>query len=297
MRYLMNAAGWAKTVEQVRMLAKVPTLTHIVMGSFTVEPREGNTGGTNFNVTPDGTAVNSLGLPNGGMPYLKKHGEEMVKIAREARKRPVISIAGFSPGEYKQLAQVTNDLGVLAEINIGCPNVHDGGHQKEIVSYNFDLLRATITAVVQATPSSMTWIKPSPYANPMDRDRFVEVVRRYDFDAIVACNTFANVSIYHEDGRSYLDVADNYAGMSGTALKWINLSQCRYYAQRLRGISVIGAGGIGSATRTDGTSSATQDVVDYGRVGCSGVQIGAAFFKNENFRVFEEAADAFVESP
>jgi dihydroorotate dehydrogenase len=286
MRFLMPAAGWCKTVDHVRKLARVPTITHIVMGSFTVEPRAGNNGGTNFDVLPDGTAVNSLGLPNGGLRYLKEHGDEMVKIARDAGKRPVISIAGFSPHEYWTLAKAVNELKVLAELNIGCPNVHDGGHQKEIVSYDSPLLRKTLDAVFQAMPSNMVWVKPSPYANPTDRERFVEAVQRYEIDAIVGCNTFPNVSLYHDDGRPLLNVADNYAGMSGTALKPINLSQCRYYAQRLPGVQVIGAGGIASA----------KDLADYGRVGCVGGQIGAAFFHGENYRVFEEVAPALAEA-
>lgn len=278
---LMNAAGWAKKLDHVKKLARVPTTTHIVMGSFTVEPRDGNTGGTNFDITPDGTAVNSLGLPNDGIPYLEKNGREMVRIVRDAGKIPVISIAGFSPEEYRLLAQLVHELGALAELNIGCPNVHDGGHQKEIVSYNFDLLKATLDATFRAMPSNEVWVKPSPYANPVDRIRFVGAVKRYEIAAIVGCNTFPNVSIYHKNGKPFLDVADNYAGMSGTSMKWINLSQCRDYAERIGG-TIIGAGGVSDA----------QDALDYRLVGCSGVQIGAAFFSSEDLRVFERVAEA-----
>lgn len=286
----MNAAGWAKTVEHVRKLAKVPTLTHIVMGSFTVEPREGNTGGTNFDVAPDGTAVNSLGLPNGGIPYLEKYGAEMVRVAQDAGKASVISIAGFSPNEFGTLAKIASDLGTITELNVGCPNVHDTGKQKAIISYNWLDLQRTLEIVCRETiPGSHVWLKLSPYSNPLDQDRAVRIVNKFsgEITTVVGCNTFPNVSLYHTDGRPYLDVASNYAGMSGTSLKPINLSQCRRYVEYLHSsISVIGAGGVASA----------QDATDYFRVGCQGVQIGAAFFNNENFRVFEEVAQALADA-
>jgi len=287
---LMNAAGWAKTVEHVRALAKVPTITHIVMGSFTIQPREGNTGGTNFDTAPDGTAVNSLGLPNGGIPYLKKHGPEMTRIAQDAGKQPVISVAGFGPSEFGTLAKLVQDLGAIAELNVGCPNVHDAGKQKAIISYDWLDLERTLQIVChEATPGNPTWVKLSPYSNPLDLEKAARIANKFvgSLEALVGCNTFPNVSMYHDDGRPLLNVANNYAGMSGTSMKWISLSQCRKYRELVHeGISILGAGGV----------SGPRDVADYRRVGCEGVQIGAAFFKSENFRVFEEAASAFAEA-
>ncbi len=285
---LMNAAGWAKTVEHVLKLARVPTLTHIVMGSFTLEPREGNTGGTNFDVSPDGTAVNSLGLPNGGLRYLEQYGEEMVRIVRDAGKTPVMDMAGFAPSEFGILAKAADDLGAIVELNVGCPNVHSEGKQKEIISYNFfDLERALQVVCHETIPDKTVWLKLSPYSNPLDHEKAVRVANKFaDHVVVVGCNTFPNVSIYHEDGRPYLDVADNYAGMSGTSVKWINLSQCRRYVDRLdRIIPVLGVGGIRTA----------QDAADYLRVGCKGLQVGAAFFNGENFRVFEQVASGYPE--
>ena len=287
--WFMNASGWAKTPEHVEKLVQVPTLTHIVMGSFTVEPRAGNTGGTNFHVTSDGTAVNSLGLPNGGLPYLNKRGAEMVRAVRMSGRTPVISVAGFAPSEFGTLADAVNELGAVIELNVGCPNVHDGGKQKEIISYNWaDLQRTLEIVLLERSHKMQVWLKLSPYSNPLDHERAVRLINRFAGKvAVVGCNTFPNVSIYHEDGRPYLNVAENYAGMSGTAIKWVNLSQCRRFVERVHeSIPVIGVGGIGTA----------QDLLDYARVGCKGAQVGAAFFKGENFRVFEEVAEALVEA-
>jgi dihydroorotate dehydrogenase (NAD+) catalytic subunit len=285
----MNAAGWAKTIEHVCKLVKVPTLTHVVMGSFTVEPREGNTGGTNFDVAPDGTAVNSIGLRNDGLPYLKAHGAEMAEMVRRAGKTPVFSIAGFAPSEFGTLAEAVKDIGAMPELNVGCPNVHDHGAQHEIISYNFWDLERTLQIVCrEVSPHKTVWIKLSPYANPLDHEKAVRVLNKFaGHIVVVGCNTFPNVSMYHRNGRPYVDVANNYAGMSGTALKWINLSQCRRYVEKLdKRIPVLGVGGVSEA----------QDGIDYLRVGCRGVQIGAAFFHGENFRVFEQVAEGFTEA-
>jgi len=278
----MNAAGWAKTVEQVEKLAKVPTISHVVIGSFTIEAREGNVGGTNFNVSVlDGTSVNSLGLPNGGAAYLDAYGKEMEQIAVENEKIFVVSIAGFSPSEYEQLATIAFENGAhIVEVNAGCPNVHDDGKQKEIVSYNLEMLESILSHIGYSTKGKPLWLKLSPYANPEDRVRVAKLVEQFeDIDAIVVANTFPNISMYHPDGKPFINVANNYGGMAGTALKWINLSQCRHYRELLPDfINIIGVGGISSG----------QDMYDYLRVGCRGVQVGTSFFWSENFRVFEK---------
>lgn len=281
---LMNAAGWAKKLDHVQKLARVPVLTHIVMGSFTIEPRAGNTGGTNFYALPDGNAVNSLALPNDGIPYLRRYGHEMVELIERAGKKAVLSIAGFAPSEFGVLAKVAQDIGAITEINPGCPNAKDPGTHYEIISYNFFDLERTLQVVChEATPAHPTWLKLSPYSNPLDHERAVRVINKFvgRIETVVGCNTFPNISLYHEDGRPCLDVADNYAGGSGLMMKHISLSQCRRYRERLHpSIRIICAGGIRDA----------QDVRNAARVGCTGFQIGAAFYKGENFRVFEQAA-------
>ena len=56
---LMNAAGACKKVEEVQELARSATAA-IMLGSITLEPREGNSG--NVYWAGDGFSLNSLGL-------------------------------------------------------------------------------------------------------------------------------------------------------------------------------------------------------------------------------------------
>lgn len=288
--WLMPAAGWAKTVDHVKRLAEVPVITHIVAGSFTVVKREGNTGGTNFYVADDGTSTNSLGIPNGGIPYLTNRGEEMVRVAHDASKEFVLSIAGFSPNEYGLLAQAGIDIGAdVVEVNAGCPNVWSGGEQKDIVSFSPPLLTSVIEAVELTLPADKPWwLKISPTANPKDRERITAVLLKARCSALVATNTFPNVSLYLDDDKPALDVANNYGGMAGTALKPIALSNCRHYHELLPNLPIIGVGGVATG----------RDILDYRRVAnCRGVQVGTAFFQNENLRVFQEMLSEYLKLP
>ena len=69
---LMNAAGWIKTPEAVQEMAR-SAVTDITIGSFTIEPREGNPGNNFWYDPASGTSLNSMGLPNQGLPYLEQH--------------------------------------------------------------------------------------------------------------------------------------------------------------------------------------------------------------------------------
>ena len=133
---LMNAAGMVKTLADVGRIATTP-VTHIVVGSVTLEPREGNLGRTEGALGAM-AYINALGLPNPGLAYYLEHLPQMRTIAQRAGKILRISIAGFSPQEYGELARALVPFGEL-EINLGCPNVYAEGRRKEIMSFDVDL--------------------------------------------------------------------------------------------------------------------------------------------------------------
>ncbi|MBP9711020.1 MAG: hypothetical protein KBD50_02035 [Candidatus Pacebacteria bacterium] len=276
----MNAAGWAKTVEQAHLLSTVPLLTHVVLGSFTPEAKPGSSGGTNFHVGADGTATNSIQLKNGGADYLAKQGAKMVHTIQEAGKKAVINIAGDTPDDYYFMSIVA--LGIDAdviEVNGSCPNKFKDGKRGPIASYDPDALLDIIGGVTMALAESGKrtpwWLKVSPMANPLDLEWIAEMVQGVGCNALVATNTFPAISLYHPDGRPYLDVANNYGGMSGKALKPISLSNCRRYRELLPDFPIFGVGGIDCG----------MDINDYvEHAGVNGAQIGASFFQNEDLR-------------
>ena len=294
---LMPAAGWCKTIDHVRALVKIPTISHIVMGSFTKETREGNTGGTTFHVREDGTSFNSLGLPNGGMPYLEKHLAQMLEIAYDADKMPIVNIAADTPEEYCELARFANEAGArVVELNFGCPNKFGtGGNQKEIASYNIDLMRKTL-ALIRMRCSVTIWLKLSPFANPEERVRvaglIMEMLGKYkltelsQFGGITVCNTYPNCVPRDENGKKIIDAknTNGRAGMAGTGLRDIALANVEHFMELLQGVPIYGAGGI----------STWKHLAAFSQLGCKGGQIGTAFFHGENFRIFEEVMTGFL---
>ena len=290
----MPAAGWCKTIEHVTMLAKVPVITHIMMGSFTISAREGNIGGTNFFVQEDGTSFNSLGLPNGGIEYLKFCLRKMIQITHDAGKLAVINIAGDSPEEYLELAAYAFECGAdIVEFNFGCPNKFSAsGIQSEIASYNIDLLQRVVRLAGSEIGYGLhTWFKLSPYANPEERVRiasFIASITEMTVDRITTCNTFPNCVPRNESGALLITAKNTggRAGMAGTGLRSIALANAEHFHALLP--HTCGINFAGGASSGKHLAAAHQ-------IGCRGVQIGTAFFEGENFRIFERVATEFLE--
>jgi dihydroorotate dehydrogenase len=283
--YFMNAAGWVKTPAIVREIAVVPLTTHIVMGSFTVEPRPGRTGGTAFAVLPDGTASNNLSLPNGGIPFLKQHGAEMVKIAHDAGKKAVISGAPFTPVEDRLLAETVFEIGAdIYESNRGCPNTGS-----EPIAYNHDLMEEFDKQVEWGIRDLSWWRKVSPYANPRSWEIEAKLTWKSSAEAVVATNTLPNYRLCEENRRPIITAegTEGLGGMSGTSLKPIALNNAEHFCELLKscGKKVIGVGGVSTA----------EDIQDYLAVGCAGVQVGAALFASEDPGVLQKMAEAWLQ--
>lgn len=278
--YFMNAAGWAKTVEQVQVLAGVPNLTHIVAGSFTVEPREGNVGGTNFACLEDGTTINALGLPNGGIPYLKENGKLMARIAHHAGKKLVISGAWFSPKEAAMLAETAFEIGAdLFERNDGCPNVFDGGKRKEVASYNTGLMYEANEAVLDAVGyNKPIWVKLSPYETRKEREAVASLYSQSLIQALVTINTRPG-RLLMSDGTPYITAknTDGNGGIGGTSVRQLAQENAEHFCDLLPRKHIIGVGGISNA----------KDVDDRFLAGCTGIQIASSFFKSEDPKVLQ----------
>lgn len=271
----MNAAGWAKTPEQVLRLAKIPLITHIVIGSFTVPPREGNQGGTTFVVLPDGTGGNAVGLRNKGRIFLKTEGPEMVRVAHDAGKKLVVSGAWFQPEELGQLAETACEIGAdIFESNDGCPNVWDGGKQKAIPSYDLELMSAADFHVRHLRNDIVLWKKLSPYVNPQERAAVAHYLSTDDIYAgVTTSNTLPNVRLRQVyEPVITAEGTNGLCGVSGTGLKLLALANAENFRELLPPhMKVIGVGGI----RSRG------DIEDYLRVGCAGVQVGTVCFLDD----------------
>ncbi len=280
-----NAAGWCKSVWDVKDLAR-SAASFLVVGSITKERRSGNPSNT-FNNDPQFT-LNSLDLPNGGIDALAQSAPDMVRAAHMARKPIIASIAGFTPKEFGELAQRVKKMGFDGvEVNLGCPNVADGGVRKPIISYRPDLVRTVLEEVFPRI-RVLNWFI-SVKVSSMDPDRLDEiasVITLFPIDAIVTQNSVPNCLDYRTNGKPMIDTPDEtgYAGGSGKQIFQQALGQVKQWRERLpENIEVWGVGGVQSG----------DDVQKMLWAGASVVQIGTTYFIG-GAKVFRDIAVQFV---
>lgn len=245
---VMNAAcSVAKTMADVEALCQTKAGA-VLIGSITQAQRDGNTEPRWF--AGEGYALNSFGMPNGGLEFYSTELPKMVRHIHGVDKVAILSVAGFSTNEYVQLAKLADDSGIdVLELNFGCPNVSVDGKQKPIVSFDPETMREIIQAVQEVTEIPLA-IKLSPYSNPADLQAAADVLIATNVAAVVASNTFPNGFMGNEAGKSVL--ANELAGVSGRAMLPINLGQVRQFRNLLPDkIVVIGVGGIETKSDAD----------------------------------------------
>jgi dihydroorotate dehydrogenase (fumarate) len=266
---LLNGGGCCKTIVDVRELSSC-LAGAVLVGSITMEPRLGNEGEVWW--VGQGAALNSLGMPNGGIGYLKESLPQMVEIAHDAGKALVVNVAGLRTEEYAVLAGVALEHGADAvEANLGCPNVLEDGRRKSIFSFDLAAIDEILARIQQeAGKSAPVWLKVSPYSDSGLLGKAAQIIAGYDVvKAVTAVNTFPNAYGFDESGRSAIGVG--LAGLSGRALKHIGLGQVKQWRESLPGrVSLLGVGGISTGA----------DIRDYGSVGADAFQVTTELLKH-----------------
>jgi len=285
---LMNAAGTAKVVEDVERLA-ASAVSAIVVGSYTMDPREGY-GGKIFGTGPS-FSLNAAGLPNPGIEYLEKHLPEMASIAHQAGKPLFVSIVGFASQEYELLTECAFDGGAdMVEINLGCPNVWEGHFQNKIPSFSPPAVAEVLHSVWKAghrNPQKPICVKLSPFSDPMLLPIIARTISICPYiQCVTAINSFPNAFAFEEGSfESLLSPVDGYGGLAGSVLKPIGLGNVKQLRKSLGDwYSVIGVGGI-----TTG-----RDILEYLAVGANAVQVATAYCM-EDEQVFERLLTEYVE--
>lgn len=251
---ISNAAGTVKLIEQAERLAKAP-VDEVVMGSFTLRPRIGNSG----SVFAQGEtySLNAIGLANPGIGYIELSKAQLMRLEKPL----VISIAGDDPTEYREMARICR-FAYAVELNFGCPNLWSAaGWQKRIGTFDplyvHEVIEQVRSALVDPEYMPQVRVKLSPISDPLLLSEVAGACEKAE--VIVACNTFPN-------GWAPGALSTPYGGVSGPAMKPIVLGQVRQYVAH--GFNnVIGVGGVQTA----------QDVKDYEAAGAIGVQVGTRY--------------------
>lgn len=276
------APGWVKKPEDAVHFATAP-LDEIIMGSYTLAPREGNNQGRNFEHDDDyATVLNSIGLKNDGLDEALKS----MKLAGESVSDDMLlrmSVAGFSIADYAAWAAKSHTFGIeRLEFNFGCPNgIGADGTPERILSFDVELLDGFFGKIARFL-KSQPWIpqysvKLSPYSDPYQLKDVAQMLNQYrEIVREVSTNTFPNARAYRKDGAPFLEVANGLGGLSGSCMKPIALGQVYQFRKHLASeIEVAGAGGVQTGI----------DVRDYQLAGAMSVHIGSAAFEEGPRRI------------
>ena len=227
----------------------------IVKGT-TLHPREGNDYPRMAETA--GGMLNCVGLQNKGADYFAQH---IYPQLTGFRSHVIVNVSGSSPQDYAECARRMAQLERIPaiELNISCPNVHDGGMAFGV---SCDGAASVVKAVREAYPRILI-VKLSPnVTNIADIARAVEAEGA---DAVSLINTLMGMSVDIERRISRLSIGTG--GLSGPCVKPVALRMVHQVAQAVK-IPVVGLGGIVNA----------RDAIEFMMCGATAIQIGTANF-------------------
>ena len=235
-----------------------------ILGSFsfkgtTREPRYGNPL-PRIAECPAGM-INSVGLQNPGIDAVIS--QELPRM-REVFHKPVIAnISGFSVEEYVECcAKIEKEDCVgLIEVNVSCPNVHNGGMSFGVSPES----AALVTREVRRVTKKPIYIKLSP--NVTDIVSIAAACEQAGADGISLINTLLGMRIDLRTRRPV--IANKMGGFSGSAIFPVAVRMVYQVAEAVS-VPVIGMGGVSSA----------RDVIEMMLAGATAVQVGAANLVN-----------------
>ena len=209
----------------------------------------------------EGGMINSVGLQNPGIDVLV--GEKVPALRKVYGGCVIANISGFSLDEYKECcAKADACEGIdLIEVNVSCPNVHNGG-----MAFGTSAASAAeVTAAVKAVCRKPVFLKLSP--NVTDIVSIARACEDAGADGLTLVNTFLGMRI--DIARRQPVIANKMGGFSGRAIFPIALRMVYQVAHACR-IPVMGCGGVASA----------RDVIEMMMAGATAVQVGAENIRN-----------------
>lgn len=206
--------------------------------------------------TPSGM-LNCVGLHNPGIEHFIENDLPWLLT------KNVNVIANFfdsSIDGYCRAAEALSQTGVhMLEMNISCPNVHDGGVAFGVKPESV----YEITRAVKAHSRQPLIVKLTP--NVADITENALAAQEAGADAISLINTLTGIAV--DVHRRRLILSNNTGGLSGPAVRPVALRMVWQCAQRVH-IPIIGLGGIETG----------EDAAAFMLCGAKAVQVGTANF-------------------
>lgn len=201
--------------------------------------------------------INSVGLQNPGVDAVIN--SEIPKLFQIFKKPVIANISGFSVDEYVYCCQKINEVpevGII-EVNVSCPNVHNGGMSFGTTSE----AAAEVTKAIKSVTTKPVYIKLSP--NVTDIVSIAKACENAGADGICLINTLLGMRIDIKKRKPV--IANKMGGFSGEAIFPIAVRMV-YQVYEAVNIPVIGMGGVSTA----------RDVIEMMLAGATAVQVGAA---------------------
>ena len=201
--------------------------------------------------------INAVGLQNPGVEAVIR--EELPKLKQCFHKKVMANVSGFSIEDYAHtcaLLDREDQVGWL-EVNISCPNVHNGGMAFGVTPEG----AAEVTRAVKAVTKKPVIMKLSP--NVTDIAAIARSCEAAGADGISLINTVLSMRIDLKTKKPV--VANVMGGLSGPAVFPLALRMVWQVCEAVS-IPVVGMGGVSSA----------EDVIEMMLAGATAVEVGAA---------------------
>jgi dihydroorotate dehydrogenase (NAD+) catalytic subunit len=209
----------------------------------------------------NGGLLNAVGLQNPGVD--KVISEELPKLRKVFHKPIVANISGFSVEEYAYSCQKidSEEQVEILEVNISCPNVHNGGMSFGTTAKG----AAEVTAAVKKVTKKPVYMKLSP--NVTDIVEIAKACEDAGADGISLINTLMGMRLDLKKRKPI--IANVTGGFSGPAIFPVALRMVWQVYENVN-IPIIGLGGV----------SSPDDVIEMMLAGATAVEVGAANLKD-----------------
>ena len=201
--------------------------------------------------------INAVGLQNPGVEAVI--ARELPEMKKFFHKPVMANVSGFSVEDYAYTCAMLDkeeQVGWL-EVNISCPNVHNGGMAFGVTPEG----AAEVTRAVKAVTKKPVIMKLSP--NVTDVAAIARSCEAAGADGISLINTVLSMRIDLKTKKPV--VANVMGGLSGPAVFPLALRMVWQVCEAVS-IPVVGMGGVSSA----------EDVIEMMLAGATAVEVGAA---------------------
>ena len=203
--------------------------------------------------------LNAIGLQNiGVVEFIEK---KLPELKRYSASKIIVNVFGYKIEDYLAVIERLNDAqGIAAyELNVSCPNVHQGG-----MTFGSDPgALEVLVAKAKTTAKRPLIVKLSP--NVTSITQMARITALAGADAISLVNTLLGMAIDPETRQP--TIRNVTGGLSGPAIKPIAVRMV-YEAAKAVTIPILGMGGIVTA----------EDAVEFMLAGATAVQVGTASY-------------------